>query len=93
MGKKKWNVVRKTSKRTYVEDASGKQKTLLTPHGRFKKYKYEVDNDIRMTNDGKQKLDKDGNTQALTAEQKAYRHGYMSALGEQAAIHKKKNGK
>lgn len=91
MGKYKWQTVSKDKKRVVVKNDKGKQKTLLTPTGKCAKYKAELENGIRITNDGKRKRDQNQNVIPLTEAQKAYRFGYRQALGEQAAIHKKKN--
>ena len=90
MGKYKWSTVSKDKKRVVVKNDKGKEKTLLTPTGKCAKFKAELDNGIRITNQGKRKLDANGNAIALTDAQKAYRQGYRQALGEQAAIFKRK---
>ena len=91
MAKFNWKVVSKDKKRVTIENDNGKQKTLLTPTGKVAKFKAEIANNVRITNDGKRKKTKDGVAMELSKAQKAYRKGYIQALGEQAAIHKKKN--
>ena len=89
---KKWKTVSKSKKRVIVERKSdGKRKTLLTPTGKVAKFKAEIENDVRITNDGKRKKTDRGSPMKLTKAQKAYRKGYINALGEQSAIYKKKN--
>ncbi len=89
---KKWKTVSKSKKRVIVERKSdGKRKTLLTPTGKVAKFKAEIENDVRLTNDGKRKKTDNGSSMKLTKAQKAYRKGYINALGEQSAIYKKKN--
>ena len=90
---KKWKTVSKDKKRVVVERKSdGKRKTLLTPTGKLAKFKAEIANNVRITNEGKRKKNDNGYPMTLTKAQKSYRKGYMHALGEQAAIYKRKNG-
>ena len=94
---KKWKTVSKDKKRVVVERTSdGKKKTFLTPTGKVAKFKAEIANNARITNDGKRKKTDSGAPMKLTKAQKAYRKGYIQALGEQSAIynkkHKRKNG-
>ena len=89
---KKWRTVGKDKKRVYIERVSdGKRKTLLTPTGKVAKYKAEIKNNVHFTNDAKHKKDDNGYVMKLSKAQKAYRKGYIHALGEQAAIYNRKN--
>lgn len=90
MAVRKWTVVKKDKKRVRVKDKTGKEKTLLTPTGKVAKYKAEMKNGVCITNDGKRKKDEKGREKKLTKAQRAYRAGYVNALGEQSAIYKKK---
>ena len=86
---KKWKTVSKSKKRVIVERKSdGKRKTLLTPTGKVSKFKAEILNNVCITNDGKRKKKDNGAPMTLTKAQKAYRKGYIKALGEQSAIYK-----
>ena len=90
MAKKNWKVISKDKKRVVVERKDdGKQKTLLTPTGKVSKFKKELEHGIGITNDMKKKKTESGKDKKLTKAQKAYRRGYIQALGEQAAIYKK----
>lgn len=90
---KKWKTVSKDGKRVIVErESDGKRKVLLTPTGKCAKFKKELENNVRITNFGKRKKTDDGKPMTLTRAQKAYRKGFIKALGEQAAIYKKKQG-
>ena len=89
---KNWKTVSKSKKEVVVERIKdGKRKTLLTPTGKVAKFKAEIENDVRITNDHKRKKTADGKPMKLTKAQKAYRKGYINALGEQSAIYKKMN--
>ena len=90
MAKRKWKTVSRTKKRVIVQRSDGKQKTLLTPTGKVAKFKAEIANGVCLTNDGKRKRDSHGKVMRLTKGKKAYRKGYLKALGEQSAIYKKK---
>ena len=88
---KKWKTISRSKKRVVVERKSdGKRKTLLTSSGKVAKYKAEIANNARITNDGKRKKTNHGAPMKLTKAQKAYRVGFINALGEQAAIYKKR---
>lgn len=90
---KKWKTVSKDKKCVVVErESDGKRRTLLTPTGKVAKFKAEIENNARFTNDYKRKKTDSGAPMKLTKAQKAYRKGYIKALGEQAAIYKKKRG-
>ena len=89
---KKWRTVSKGKKRVIIErKIDGKRKTLLTPTGKVAKFKAELANGIRLTNDGKRKKKSNGRPMTLSRAQKSYRKAYIQALGEQAAIYKKNN--
>ena len=93
MAKKDWKTVSKGKKRIVVERKSdGKRKTLLTATGKCAKFKRELENNVHITNDGKYKRTNSGEPKKLTRGQKAYRKGFIMALGEQASIYKKQQG-
>lgn len=91
MAKEKWKVVSKSKnkKSVVVQRGDGKLKILLTPKGKVAKYKSEIKNGWVYGNDGNRLLDSNGKPLKLTKGRKAYRKGYLHALGEQAAIYKK----
>ena len=78
--KKKLTVVKKTKGAIVCQTASGKQVTFLTPSGKVKRYGRELSSG---------KNSRTG--EPLNACAAGYRMGYRAALGEQAAIYKKKN--
>ena len=86
----KWKTVSKDKKRVVVQRSDGKKKTLLTPSGKVAKFRAEISNGVCLTNDGKRKKDANGKVMKLTKGKKAFRKGYLKALGEQSAIYKKK---
>lgn len=92
MAEKSWKTVSKDKKRVFLEASDGTRRTLLTPTGKNAKFKAELENGVRITNDYKRKKDKDGKPMKLSKAAKAYRHGYRKALGELSAIYKKKSG-
>lgn len=80
MGKNsKLTVVKVTKGATVCKTKNGKKVTLLTPTGRNKRYKRELKSGYNSRTGEK-----------LSPAAKAYRMGYRTALGEQAAIYKKK---
>lgn len=82
-----FSVLKKDKLSTTVKsEKTGKKFTLLTPKGKMEKYKRELTENKKYTNDGNLKSDA-----PLTDAEKAYRMGYRSALGEQAKIYNKKN--
>ncbi|MDE6667676.1 MAG: hypothetical protein K2K38_04945 [Clostridia bacterium] len=62
----------------------GETVTLLNPSGKATKYAAELRDGKRYTNDGKVKVDRNGQEMPLTAEQKAYRSAYIQALSDSA---------
>lgn len=95
---KKWEKVKDCvvkGKKTGVvvrEESSGKTRTLLNSHGKYAKATAELESGVRMTNEGKIKVDeKTGKPQTLTSEEKAYRAGYRSAMIDQAKAYNAKN--
>ncbi len=78
---------------TKIKTKKGKSITLLTPKEKGEKYADELRNNIRYTNDGKYKADKDGVVDSLNKSQRAYRSGYLDArkdIGKAYAYSKKK---
>ena len=80
VSKKKLTVVKRTKGATVCRTASGKKVTLRTPSGKFIRYERELRSG-RNSHTG----------EPLNACAAGYRMGYRAALGEQAAIYKKKN--
>ena len=66
----------------------GTSVTLLNPSGKGEKYANELRDGKRYTNDGKVKLDRNGQEMPLTAEQRAYRSAYLQALFDSAKAYK-----
>jgi len=60
-----------------VKNKNGKDVTLLNPSEKTLKYCVEMDTNQRVTNNGEVKQ-VNGNTPALTKEQRAYRAGYIA---------------
>ncbi len=96
---KKWLKIKdrisKGKKTGVVLQKQGSEETrsLLNPHGKYLKATAELNAGVKMTNDGKIKVDKTtGKQQTLTSEERAYRAGYRSAMIDQAKAHNAKNG-
>lgn len=72
---------------------AGETRVLLTPEGKRAKYKHEIRNGYKFTNDGKQKLDEKHNNvgMRLTDLDRSFRQGYLAAQNEQRAIYAKKH--
>ncbi len=78
-----WFTKHKMRDATVIENTkTGRQKTLLTPTGRFNRYGVELECGANAHTG-----------ELLTEGQKGYRAGYRAALAEQAKIFKKKHGK
>lgn len=95
----KWTVVKTVNGRggkqigTRVRnDSTGKERTLLNPHGKYSKAQAELTSGLRYTNDFEVKKDKNGAPLRLTDEQKAFRAGYRSAVIDQTKAYKSKHG-
>ena len=71
----------------------GTETTLLNPSGKATKYAFELASDSRVTNNGAFKTDGDGNELSLTAEQRAYRSGYLDAQKDNAKVYNAKKAK
>ena len=71
----------------------GTETTLLNPSGKATKYVFELASDSRVTNNGAFKTDGDGNELSLTAEQRAYRSGYLDAQKDNAKAYKAEKAK
>ena len=63
----------------FGKNKAGKDVCLLTPDEKKKKYQRELKENRKRTNSGKFKLDENKRSITLTAEEKAYRNGYISA--------------
>ena len=82
---------------TRIVNEDGEVRTLLTPAGRGAKFAQELRDDRQYTNDGAVKKhlsgSKKGKETKLTAEQRAYRAGYLDSRKDSAkAFKSKKNG-
>lgn len=71
-----------------ITTKKGKTITLLNPSEKGEKYADELRNNIRYTNDGKYKADKDGVVDSLSKTQRAYRSGYLDARKDSANCYK-----
>lgn len=95
---KKWTKVKdrvRGGKKTGVivlNKSTGEQRTLLNSHGKYQKYQYELEKGVKVTNDGQVKRDKQGRPIRLRAGEEAYRHGYRSALIDQAKAYNSRKG-
>ena len=74
-----------------VRNSKGGETTLLNTHGKGAKYAAELRNNQRYTNNGKRKIDKNGEIKPLTREQKAYRSGWLDCNADHAKAYKWKN--
>lgn len=94
----KWDKVKPVNKNgkqigTRVRNnETGKELTLLNPHGKYDKITLELQDGVRMTNEGEIKKDKNGAPLRLTDEQKAFRAGYRSAVIDQTKAYNSKHG-
>ena len=70
-----------------VTGRDGKERTLLNPAEKGRKYANELKTGIRKTNDGRYKPDKNGDV-GLTKEGRAYRAGYLDARSDSAKAYK-----
>lgn len=84
-------IKKKANSVVYQNEKTGKTTTLLNQQGKIGKFSAELKSKERYTNDGKPKLDKDGNPTKLTDSQAAYRAGYIEACKDSSKIFKKKN--
>ena len=80
MAFKKHQVVKKTKEATVFRTDTGKEYARLTPSGKFKRYDREIKSGVNSRTG-----------EALNDVAVGYRMGYRAALGEQAAIYKRKN--
>ena len=78
---------------TVVEFNDGTSTTLLTPAGKGTKYASELAMNCAITNDGVFKTDGNGNELELSAEQRAYRAGYLDCQKDSAKAYKAKKKK
>lgn len=79
---------------TQIMNADGEVRTLLTPAGKGAKYAQELREDKQYTNSGDVKKHLSGSRQGkekkLTAEQRAYRAGYLDSRKDSAKVFKSK---
>ena len=76
-----------------VKTGDVSKRTLLTPHGKGKKYALELKEKRHRTNAGQVKTDSKGKDIRLTDTQAAYRGGYLQAQKDAArAYNARKNG-
>lgn len=66
----------------------GRQVTLLNPAEKGKKFVKELQIGCHHTNQMERKLDKDGNLQPLTKEERSYRAGYLDSRKDSANCYK-----
>lgn len=78
---------------TVVHYDDGKKKTLLNPSQKSRKYAEEMKQGVKRTNSGQFKTDKNKKAIHLTAEQKAYRAGYLDRGKDSAAVYNSKKKK
>lgn len=90
-GKKKNGKPRKSG--TIVHFNDGTSTVLLTPAGKGEKYANELKNGVKTYNDGSIKRDEYGFPVDLTAEQRAYRSGYLDSQKDNAKLYKAKKQK
>lgn len=74
-----------------VRNRNGKMVTLLNPSEKAGKFAHELAYDTKYTNNGYEKLDKKGNLQKLTSEQRAFRAGYLQARKDSSNAFKSKH--
>ncbi len=72
-------------------NSTNKVHVLLNPHGKYGKATVELQQGVRMTNDGEIKRNQSGEPLTLTKEQRAYRAGYRSAVIDQTKAYKAKH--
>lgn len=76
-----------------VKTKTGKTHTLLNPAERGKKFANELKHNRAKTNDNKVKRDESGKAVELTAEQRAFRAGYLQSRKDGANAYKSKKKK
>ncbi len=76
-----------------VKGSRGQDVTLLNPSEKGEKFADELRNNVRYTNDGKYKADKNGNVFPLTDTQRAFRSGYLTAQKDSARCYKARKKK
>ena len=67
-----------------VTNNNGKKVTLLNPSEKGKKYAKELKQNVKRTNSGQIKTDKNKKGIRLTKEERAYRSGYLTAQSDSA---------
>lgn len=71
-----------------IIDKNGRERVLLNPQGKRNKAFAELQNGVKLTNDGKVKLKKNGQPMRLTDTEAAYRNGYIQAQNDSAKAYK-----
>ena len=74
-----------------VDKQSGDTRTLLNPHGKYKKYSHELSTGKRFTNACVEKVDKQGKPVRLSKAQRAFRAWYKTAVIDSTRAYKAKN--
>ena len=75
-------------KQIKVKTKKGKEKTLLNPAQKGRKFSEELRTGAKFTNSGDAKLDKNGRAIMLTDVEKAYRSGYLDSRSDSAKAYK-----
>lgn len=68
-------------------------KVLLDPSEKGTKAFEELTQNVKLTNEGYIKFDKNGKPQKLTKEEKAWRSGYLAAQKDSRKVYNAKHGK
>lgn len=71
----------------------GKERTFLTPDTKGKKFAVEIKQGIHYTNEAQPKVDRNGEVKPLTANERAYRAGYLDARRDSANAYNAKHGR
>ncbi len=71
----------------FLSKRTGKQVTLLSPKEKGRKAAAELRENVHLTNEGNYKTDRDGSLRGLTAEERAYRSGYLDARKDIGKAH------
>lgn len=78
---------------TKIIDSDGVTKVLLTPAGKTAKAAEELRRNVKLTNEGKVKTNKDGTPQQLTAVERASRAGRLAQAKDSAKCWKANQAK
>lgn len=82
MARSKLTIIEKNKDATICETSNGKRLVFMTPSGKCKRYGRELNSGVNSRTGEK-----------LNDCAAGYRMGYRAALGEQAKIYNKKNGR